>query len=141
MYIKPFASKYQLSVDTIRFYEKEGILNPKRLVNGYRFYDEQCEKHIKLILVFKELGFSLQEIRTLILLEKQPWTEECNTNTSDLFANKRTAIQKKVEFFTFALQSLQIAEDLVRAGKYEENKENIEKAIDEMYSKINHEVD
>lgn len=36
MYIKPFASKYQLSVDTIRFYEKEGILNPKRLVNGYR---------------------------------------------------------------------------------------------------------
>lgn len=98
MYIKQFASKYQLSVDTIRFYEKEGILNPKRLVNGYRFYDEQCEKNIKLILVFKELGFSLQEIRTLILLEKQPWTEECNTNTSDLFANKRTAIQKKVEF-------------------------------------------
>lgn len=36
MYIKQFASKYQLSIDTIRFYEKEVILNPKRLVNGYR---------------------------------------------------------------------------------------------------------
>lgn len=67
-----------------------------------------CEKNIKLIQVFKQLGSSLQEIRTLILLEKQPWTEECNTNTSDLFANKRTAIQKKIEFFTFALQSFQI---------------------------------
>ena len=140
MYIKQFASKYHLSSDTIRFYEKEGILNPRRLANGYRFYDEQCEKNIKLIQVFKQLGFSLQEIRTLILLEKQPWTDECNTNTSDLFANKRTAIQRKIEFFNFALQSLKIAEDLVRLGKYEANKENIEKAIDEMYSKINNEV-
>lgn len=140
MYIKQFASKYHLSVDTIRFYEKEGILNAQRLANGYRFYDEQCENNIKLIQVFKQLGFSLQEIRMLILLEKQPWTEECNNNTSDLFANKRKAIEKKIEFFTFALQSLQIAEDLVRVGKYEANKENIEKAIDEMYSKINNEV-
>ena len=141
MYIKQFASKYQLSSDTIRFYEKEGILNPQRLTNGYRFYDEKCEKNIKLIQVFKKLGFTLQEIRLLILLEKQPWTDECNNDTSNLFANKRKAIEGKIEFFTFALQSLQIAEDLVKTGKYEENKENIEKAIDEMYSKINHEGD
>lgn len=136
MHIKQFASKYQLSNDTIRFYEKEGILSPQRLANGYRFYDEQCEKSIKFIQVLKQLGFSLQEIRNLTQLETQPMTDKCNNTTAELFAHKRLAIQRKIEFFTFALQSLHIAEDLISVGKYDDNKKDIEKTIDEMYKKI-----
>ena len=141
MHIKQFASKYHLSNDTIRFYEKEGLLSPQRLANGYRFYDEQCEKSIKFIQVLKQLGFSLEEIRKLTLLETQPFTDQCNTTTAELFAHKRVALQRKIEFFTFALQSLQIAEDLISIGRYNENKTDIEKTIEDMYKKIESEED
>lgn len=54
MLIKQFAAKYYLSQDTIRYYEKEGLLSPKRLENGYRFYDASCERNIKFIQVMKK---------------------------------------------------------------------------------------
>ena len=136
MLIKQFALKYNLSNDTIRFYEKEGLLNPIRLDNGYRFYDEQCEKTIKFIIVLKQLRFSLQEIQLLITLNQQPLTNECNDSSASLFAQKITAVEKQIEFYVVALQSLKLAEGLIRDGKYEANKNKIEVAIEEMYQKI-----
>ena len=136
LYIKQFAAKYHLSSDTFRFYEKDGLLHPQRLANGYRFYDTQCEKNIKLIHVLKKLGFSLQEIKALILLGNQQISDACNLQTSHLFATKRTVIQQKIEFYTVALEALQQAEDLIGEGKYEENKTSIEQAIENMYSKM-----
>ena len=98
LYIKQFASKYHLPSDTLRFYEKDGLLHPQRLANGYRFYDTQCEKNIKLIQVLKKLGFSLQEIKALILLGNQQISDACNLQTSNLFATKRTSFSKKSNF-------------------------------------------
>ena len=136
MLIKQFALKYNLSNDTIRFYEKEGLLNPIRLDNGYRFYDEQCEKTIKFIIVLKQLGFSIQEIQLLLTLDQRPLTNECNDSSASLFAQKITAVEKQIEFYVVALQSLKLAEGLIREGKYEANKSKIEAAIEEMYIKI-----
>ena len=136
MLIKQFALKYNLSNDTIRFYEKEGLLNPIRLDNGYRFYDEQCEKTIKFIIVLKQLRFSLQEIQLLLTLNQQPLTNECNDSSASLFAQKITAVEKQIEFYVVALHSLKLAEGLIRDGKYEANKSKIDVAIEEMYQKI-----
>ena len=136
MLIKQFAVKYNLSNDTIRFYEKEGLLHPSRLQNGYRFYDKQCEKTIKFIIVLKQLRFSLLEIQLLLTLDQQPLTDECNDSSASLFAQKITAVEKQIEFYVVALQSLKLAEGLIRDGKYEANKSKIEVAIEEMYQKI-----
>ena len=136
MLIKQFAAKYNLSNDTIRFYEKEGLLYPIRLQNGYRFYDEQCEKAIKFIIVLKQLQFSLQEIKLLLILDQQSVTNECNDSSASLFAQKITAVEKQIEFYAIALQSLKLAEGLIRDGKYEANKSTIEAEIEEMYQKI-----
>ena len=65
MQIKEFAMKYEVPVDTIRFYEKEGLLQPRRLENGYRQYTEGCSKQLKMIIVLKQLGFTLKEIHQL----------------------------------------------------------------------------
>ncbi|UZM97207.1 MerR family transcriptional regulator [Lysinibacillus sp. MHQ-1] len=62
MKIKQFAEKFGLSTDTVRYYEKEGLLHPQKLNNGYRVYDGTCEQTMKFILVLRQLGFSLQEI-------------------------------------------------------------------------------
>lgn len=140
MLIKQFAVKYNLPNDTIRFYEKEGLLHPIRLQNGYRFYDEQCEKTIKFIIVLKQLRFSLQEIQMLLTLDHQPLSDECNDSSASLFSQKITAVEKQIEFYVIALQSLKLAEGLIRDGKYEANKSKIDVAIEEMYQKIKEEV-
>lgn len=59
-----------LSRDTIRYYEKIGLLLlPKsaKRENGYKDYPEETLKTLKKILRYKELGFTLEEIRELLV--------------------------------------------------------------------------
>ncbi|WP_107842005.1 MerR family transcriptional regulator [Metasolibacillus meyeri] len=136
MLIKQFAAKYHLSQDTLRFYEKEGMLNPQRLENGYRFYDETCERAVKFIQVMKNIGFSLQEIKQLLTLDGLPMSEECNQASSALFANKINGVERQLVFFSMALEILKMAQGLVENGKYESNKGEIDAAIEEIYRKL-----
>jgi len=58
-----------VGVETIRFYEREGLLEePERGVSGYRQYTEQVVKRIHFIKRAQRLGFSLKEITDLLLL-------------------------------------------------------------------------
>jgi MerR family mercuric resistance operon transcriptional regulator len=58
-----------VGVETIRFYEREGLLNkPKRKESGYRMFGPEVVNRIKFIKSVKELGFSLKEIRELLFL-------------------------------------------------------------------------
>ena len=58
-----------VGVETIRFYEREGLLNkPKRKESGYRMFDSEVVTRIQFIKRVKELGFSLKEIRELLFL-------------------------------------------------------------------------
>jgi MerR family transcriptional regulator, Zn(II)-responsive regulator of zntA len=69
MKIKDFANKYQIQTDTIRYYEKENLLNPIRRENGYREFGDECEKQIRLIVVLKQLGFTIKEIQQYLYYE------------------------------------------------------------------------
>lgn len=58
-----------VGVETIRFYEREGLLNkPKRKESGYRMFGPDVVSRIQFIKSVKELGFSLREIRELLFL-------------------------------------------------------------------------
>ena len=58
-----------VGVETIRFYEREGLLNkPKRKESGYRLFEAEVVSRIKFIKRAKQLGFSLKEIRELFSL-------------------------------------------------------------------------
>ncbi|MFC7686293.1 MerR family transcriptional regulator [Ureibacillus sp. GCM10028918] len=134
--IKEFASKYKLTTDTVRYYEKEGMILPNRLNNGYRFYDETCEKNIKFILVLKQLKFSLQEIKMLLLLDNREPTNECNGESVTLFQSKISYLESRIEFFKTAVQALQTVSGLMEERKYIENKEKLELLVEEMYQKL-----
>lgn len=136
MLIKEFATKYKITNDTVRYYEKEGLLAPVRLENGYRSYDESCEEGIKFILVLKQLGFSLQEIKVLLMLDKKQPSKECNEISTTLFSEKIRCLESKVEFYSSAIQALQKSHDLMKQGKYIENKDEIELLILDMFQKI-----
>jgi MerR family copper efflux transcriptional regulator len=55
--------------ETIRYYEKEGILpNPSKTENGYRDYSLERVVQLKMICIAKNLGFTLKEIKSLAKL-------------------------------------------------------------------------
>ena len=55
--------------DTVRFYEREGLLpRPERSAAGYRVYNEAAVKRLRFIKQAQALGFSLDEIRRILSL-------------------------------------------------------------------------
>ena len=69
MTIGQVAKLSAVGVETIRFYEREGLLNkPKRKESGYRLFEAEVVSRIKFIKRAKQLGFSLKEIRELLSL-------------------------------------------------------------------------
>ncbi|MGF1512624.1 MAG: MerR family transcriptional regulator [Elainellaceae cyanobacterium] len=69
MRIGELAEQTGLPVDTIRFYEKKGLLNGnhlRRQDNNYRDYTEQAVARLTLIQQAKRLGFTLNEIQAEI---------------------------------------------------------------------------
>jgi MerR family mercuric resistance operon transcriptional regulator len=58
-----------VGVETVRFYEREGLLSePARKASGYRQYTDDVVTRLRFIRRAKELGFSLKEIGELIAL-------------------------------------------------------------------------
>ena len=58
-----------VAIDTIRYYEREGLLPvPARRLSGYRDYTPDAITRLRFIRRAKELGFSLPEIRELLAL-------------------------------------------------------------------------
>ena len=61
-----------VGIETIRFYEREGILEePLRSDSGYRLYSSDVVSRLLFIKRAQELGFSLQEIGELLSLRRQ----------------------------------------------------------------------
>ncbi len=59
-------------VDTVRYYERDGLLSPAgRLASGYRRYGVTELKRLRFIRRAKALGFSLEDIRSLLTLSEQ----------------------------------------------------------------------
>ncbi len=63
------ARRAGVGVETVRFYEREGLLEePPRRASGYRQYSEQVVTRLHFIKRAQKLGFSLKEISELLLL-------------------------------------------------------------------------
>lgn len=58
-----------VNLQTIRFYEREGLLPPpKRTVAGYRQYSDEAVRIVRFIKRAQELGFTLREAKDLLRL-------------------------------------------------------------------------
>lgn len=74
-----------VGVETVRFYEREGLLEePPRRASGYRQYSEEAIKRIHFIKRAQQLGFSLKEITELLMLrvDEQTSCEEVKQRTA-----------------------------------------------------------
>ncbi len=65
-----------VSIDTVRFYERQGLIaEPRRNFSGYRNYPEDVLDRLRFIGDAKRLGFTLKEIRELLSLGVKSTTE------------------------------------------------------------------
>ena len=68
MQIKEFAVFTGVSVRTLHYYDEIGLLAPAYIDknSGYRFYDESSILRMQEILFYRELDFSLKDIREIL---------------------------------------------------------------------------
>lgn len=72
MKIGEIATATGLSRDTLRFYEKRGLLRARRSANGYRHYPPEAVDWLCYIRLAQTLGFSLTEIEADLPLLADP---------------------------------------------------------------------
>jgi DNA-binding transcriptional MerR regulator len=87
--ISEFSKLGQVSVKTLRYYDQLGLLNPAYIDSdtGYRYYTADQLFPLNRILAFKELGFTLNQIR--LLLEEEIPVEQIR----GMFRLKQAEIQ------------------------------------------------
>ena len=106
MLIHELAKHTGLSRDTIRFYEKMGLIQAQRATNGYRHYTEQMAVRLQLIKLAKSLGFQLSEITALVqvLDEQQQLSAE----------HIQQCLEEKISEIEEKLHQLQALKDLLQ---------------------------
>ncbi len=97
--IGQIARRAGVGVETVRFYEREGLLEePDRRESGYRQYTEEVIFRLRFIRRAKELGFTLKEIRELIALR---------SDSSATRADVRQQAQAKIADIEAKIRDLQ----------------------------------
>lgn len=130
--VSELAGKAGVSADTVRYYEKEGLLAaPARTHSGYRNYDEEAVERLHFIRGAQTLGLKLRDIKELLairdrgscpcghtqqLLEQR--VAEINQEIRDLRALKRELqSMERLEFPTDSGPSPWLCEiEFVRRG-------------------------
>ena len=84
-----------ISVDTIRFYQKLGLIDrATRSVGGYRLFDGQQIRDLKFVRHAQELGFSLTEIKELLALRQK---HHACSEVQSMLKHKLTDVREKIK--------------------------------------------
>ena len=99
MTVKEASRLTGISIRTLQYYDKLGLLPAMRTESGYRLYDDAALERLQQILLFRELEFPLRDIRTIL----------DNPNF-----DRRKALRQQIELLTLKKQHL---EDLIRLAR------------------------
>jgi len=73
--IGELAKRSGCSIQTIRYYEREGLLSfAERSEGNFRIYDQQAEERLMFIKRCRTLDLSLEEVKQLLALSQEPET-------------------------------------------------------------------
>jgi DNA-binding transcriptional MerR regulator/ubiquinone/menaquinone biosynthesis C-methylase UbiE len=101
MRIGKFAAENQLSVDTIRHYIDLGLIVPEKKGGQYVF-DMRCQDDLSFVLELKGMGFSLQEIKTVLLYRNIGHLEDYEENAyyQSIFIEKHQKLENEIAVLT-----------------------------------------
>ena len=89
------AQRAQINLETVRFYEQQGLLAPpSRTASGYRKFAESALDRLAFVKRAKALGFSLGEIRDLLVIQDEH-ADAC-VEVRDLLRMKLAIVREKM---------------------------------------------
>jgi len=96
-----------LSADTLRYYEKFGLLpNISRNASGIRQYDDKDISRIKFIQRAQRMNFSLEEIKHLLSMRDNP--QHAKNEVRHLTSDKLNEIEHQLEELTTLRNELKL---------------------------------
>ena len=126
-----------LSADTLRYYEKEGIIFPKRHENGYRYYDESDISALKNIVVMKYAHFTLSEMKSMEELYTRETNSECNEICKRILNAKITELNQAILNYSKIVKLLESLLPMVESiDAYHRNEHRIDEFIDQIFSDV-----
>jgi len=100
------AKKLQISIDTLRYYEKIDLLKPiNRNSGGIRSYDESDIARINFIQRAKMMNFTLAEIKDLLKMREHP--QQMREDVRELTQQKLDTIQQQISELKLLGEELQ----------------------------------
>jgi len=103
-------------VETLRYYEKEGLIKPvSRTESGYRQYNEESLKQLNFVAKAKSVGFSLSEISELLTLRVEKDTHSCG-DVKAISERKIMNINQKIQELTEMRDALKVISDACCGG-------------------------
>ena len=103
--IGKLALRVDVTTDTIRYYEKEGMLAPTMKTGaGYRLYDDTAIRRLRFIKQAQQSGFSLAEIRELLALKIS--NAACCKDVRSVAIEKKLLLEHKIKALRVMSQAL-----------------------------------
>ncbi len=122
--IGDMAKKYDVSLRTLRFYEDKGLIQPKREGNT-RLYSRRERARLQLILLGRNVGFSLREVKQMMDLYDPHGTNTKQLRVAlDKSDKQLSRLEKQREQLDEAIQQLSAAMEVVRRSLEERQKQS-----------------
>jgi len=104
--IGKLAKHADVSIDSIRFYERKGLLEePTRTESNYRVYSREAAKRLRFIKKVQKLGFSLGEIHELLAVSHD--SSASKADIKQITREKIADVRSRIEDLTRMLKALE----------------------------------
>ncbi len=104
MTIKQVSEKYGISQDTLRYYEKVGIIRPVTRKNGIRQYGQKELDNIEFVVCMRSAGLSVEVLAQYLQLFDKG--EETAAMRKQLLIDQREILKQKINDMNIALEKL-----------------------------------
>ena len=120
--ISAVAKMFSVHQQTIRFYEKEGLLTPKRSEgNTRRFSEDDIDKLEEIIYLTHELGINLAGVQMILKLKKQ--IKKMQSDMNKVFEETKQELESQAESSREAARSS--AQHLLTMKKQAQSQEEL----------------
>jgi Cu(I)-responsive transcriptional regulator len=100
------AKQVGIGIETVRFYERQGLIKPPpRTDSNYRVYPEEEVARLRFIKRAKNLGFTLNEIKELLFLRTDPHATQADIKSRTL--DKIKHVKQKISDLTRIKKALE----------------------------------
>ncbi len=126
-----------LSADTLRYYEKEGVISPGRHENKYRYYDENDIAALKHMVVMKYAHFTLSEIKSMEELQTHEQGTSCNEIAKRILNTKVLELSQAIlNYQKIVMLFEELLPMIESADVFYQNKDKINGFIEQIFDDI-----